>query len=307
MTPVILSTDVGNEIDDQWVVVYALTNPQVEVLGIVSAHAPTVSPPAAHTTYRILVDVVENRLGMQSHPPLFEGASLPIEDRTVPRVNEGVNFIIQTSRRFSPDNRLTLLAIGAVTDVASAIIKDPTIVNRVRIVDMGFTKWPEGCDEFNVANDIKAMQVVVDSGAPLVIGCADVCKAHLALSLAQAKELVSTHGPVGEWLWDDFQAWYYRVVKPIRKDDFSRPWIIWDNVVLAYILGMTTQVEYPRPRLGDDMTFEPIRTDKTITWITSVDEKRLWADFIEKLDGYQRTHAVHEVSSRVQPTWLSPP
>src|SRR5579872_3628659 len=60
MTPVIISTDIGNEIDDQWVVVYALTNPQVEVLGVISAHAPTVSPPAAHTTFRILVDVVEN-------------------------------------------------------------------------------------------------------------------------------------------------------------------------------------------------------------------------------------------------------
>ena len=307
MTPVILSTDIGNEIDDQWVVVYALTNPQVEVLGVISAHAPTVSPPAAHTTYRILVDVVETRLQMQSHPPLFEGASLPLEDRTTPRASDGVNFIIKASQRFSQDNRLTLLTIGAVTDAASAIIIDPTIVDRIRIVDMGFEKWPEGRDEFNVANDVKAMQVIVDSGVPLVIGCGDLCRAHLALSLGQAKELVSTHGPVGRWLWDDFQAWYYRIVKPLRKEDFSRPWIIWDNVVMAYVLGMTTQVEYPRPRLRDDMTFEPIRTDKKITWITSVDEKRLWADFIEKLDGYQRTHAVREVGSRTLPTWLSPP
>ena len=42
--PVILSTDVGNEIDDQWAIVYLLTSPEFEVLGIVSAHSPTVSP-----------------------------------------------------------------------------------------------------------------------------------------------------------------------------------------------------------------------------------------------------------------------
>lgn len=307
MIPVILSTDVGNEVDDQWVIVYALTNPQVEVLGVVSAHAPTLSSPAADTTYRVLVDVVENRLRMQSHPPLFEGASLPLEDRTVPRASDGVNFIIETSHRFTADNRLNLLTIGAVTDAASAILIDPTIVNRIRIVDMGFQKWPEGRDEFNVANDVKAMQVILDSGVPLVVGCGDVCRAHLALNLAQAKYLVSTHGPVGRWLWDDFQAWYYRMVKPVRKDDFSRPWIIWDNVVMAYILGMTTQDDYPRPRLGDDMAFVPAATDKKITWITSVDERRLWADFIDKLDSYQRTHNVREMSTRVEPTWLSPP
>lgn len=142
--PVILSTDVGNEIDDQWAVVYLLTNPEFEVLGIISAHAPTVSPPAAHTTYRILLDAVENRLKMVTHPPLFEGSSLPLEDTRTPRDNLGVQFIIESSKRFSKDNRLTILTIGAATDAASAILRDPSITARIQIVDMGFKGWPEG-------------------------------------------------------------------------------------------------------------------------------------------------------------------
>ena len=48
--PVILSTDVGNEVDDQWAIAYLLTNPEFEVLGILSAHAPTLPDPSAHTT-----------------------------------------------------------------------------------------------------------------------------------------------------------------------------------------------------------------------------------------------------------------
>ena len=63
MTPVILSSGAGNGIDDQWVVVYALTNPQVGVLGVVSARS----------TCRFLVGVVENRLHMQSHPLVVRG------------------------------------------------------------------------------------------------------------------------------------------------------------------------------------------------------------------------------------------
>ena len=39
--PVLLCTDVGNEIDDQWAITYLLTQPDFDVLGIASAHAPT--------------------------------------------------------------------------------------------------------------------------------------------------------------------------------------------------------------------------------------------------------------------------
>jgi len=35
--PVVLSTDVGNEIDDQWAIVYLLLQPKFEVLGVMSA------------------------------------------------------------------------------------------------------------------------------------------------------------------------------------------------------------------------------------------------------------------------------
>src|SRR5262245_15000907 len=76
--PVVLSTDVGNEIDDQWAITYLLLQPKFDVLGVMSVHAPTIAAPAGQTSYRILVDVVENRLGMKRHPPLIPGADLPL-------------------------------------------------------------------------------------------------------------------------------------------------------------------------------------------------------------------------------------
>jgi inosine-uridine nucleoside N-ribohydrolase len=304
--PVVLSTDVGNEVDDQWTVVYTLTNPRLDVLGVMSAHAPSLSPPAGRTSYRILLDVVESRLGMAQHPPLLEGASLPLQDTKTPRQSPAARFLVETSKPFSESNRLTVLMIGAATDVASAILLDPSIVRRIRVVQMGFNDWPTGGDEFNIANDVKAVQVVLDSDVPLTVGSGRVCRESLSLGLDQARELVGGHGPVGAWLWEEFQAWYYRFVKPLRKDDFSKPWIIWDNIVLAHVLGMTTQETYPRPRLKDDMTFERVQTDRTITWITDVDEKRMWADFLEKLDTYQRTHAVGRDACGTRLSFMSP-
>lgn len=291
-TAVILSTDVGNEIDDQWAIAYMLVNPAFDVLGIVSAHAPSLPAPSAHATYEVLKDEVERRLGMATHPPLFEGSSLPLADKKAPRPNAGVDFIVETSKKFSSDHRLVVLTIGAATDVASAILQDPGIVDRIEVVAMGFRNLTEAGKEYNVENDPKAWQVILDSAAPVTIGSGDVCQRDLALSFDGAKKLISGHGPVGAWLWDEYQAWYFRFVKPLRVDDFSKPWVIWDIVVLAYEQGMTTQKTIPRPRLADDLAFEQAKTPKTITWVTSIDSARLWTDFLAKLDEYERTHAV---------------
>lgn len=299
--PVMLSTDVGNEIDDQWAIAYMLTNPQYEVLAVISAHAPTLPDPSARYTYRVLKDEVENHLGMGSHPPLFEGANRPLTKGTTPRLNAGVEFLVQASKRFSPADRLTVLTIGAATDVASAILEDPTIVNRIRVVAMAFKNWQQGGPEFNVANDVTAWQVILNSNVPVVVGCGDVCRANLALTFAAARNLISEHGPIGAWLWEEYQAWYFRYVKPLRKNDFSKPWIIWDIITLAYVEGMTTQSTYPRPVLEDDMHFDHVKTSRTITWITGVNSKRLWVDFLSKLDTYQRTH---KLSTECAPPFL---
>jgi purine nucleosidase len=289
--PVVLSTDVGNEIDDQWAITYLLLQPRLEVLGVMSAHAPSISAPAGQTSYRILVDVVENRLGMSTHPPLVEGGSLPLQNAKTPLMSPAVRFLVETSRRFTKDNRLTVLMIGAATDVASAILTDPTIVDRVRVIQMGFPDETGG-DEFNIANDVHAVQAILDSKVPLVIGPGKVCRANLSLSLDQARAMLATRGAIGGWLWEEYQAWYYRAVKPLRVDDFSKPWVIWDDITLAYVLGMTEQHTLPRPSMRDDMSFAPGSTDRTVTWITDVDEQRMWADFLSLIDNYQRTHAV---------------
>jgi purine nucleosidase len=289
--PVVMSTDVGNEIDDQWTIVYLLLQPRVDVLGVMSAHAPSLPAPAGHVSYRILVEVVEKRLGMNKHPPLIEGGSLPLENAKTPRPSPAVTFLLETSRRFSKENRLTVLMIGAATDVASAILTDPTIVDRIRVIQMGFHD-EQGGDEFNIANDVQAVQAILDSKVPLVIGPGKICRASLSLTFDRAREMLAKRGAIGAWLWEEYQAYYYRSVKPLRVNDFSKPWVIWDNITLAYVLGMTTQHALPRPRMRDNMTFEQVKTDQTVTWITDVDEQTMWAEFLKLVDEYQRTHAV---------------
>lgn len=291
-TSVILSTDVGNEIDDQWAITYMLSNPDFDVKGMISAHGPSLPDPSAHSTYKVLVDVVERRLGMLTHPPLFEGSSLPLTDSRTPRPNAGVDFIVETARAFSAQNRLTVLTIGAATDVASALLQDPSLSDRITVVAMGFKNLTEGGKEFNIENDPTAWRVILDSNAPVVIGSGDVCKADLAMSFDHARTLLTSRGAIGAWLWQEYQEWYFRNVKPWRKNDFSKPWVIWDIITLAHEEGMTTEKQIPRPRMRNDLSFDMSAKDKTVTWITGVNAARLWDDFAQKVDQYQREHAV---------------
>lgn len=290
-TPVILSTDIGNEIDDQWAIAYLLLNPNFQVLGLISAHAPSIPDPSGYNSYLLLRDEVENRLHMTVHPPILPGSDLPLQNAGTPRMNDAVRFLIETSHSYSEQQRLTIVATGAATDVASAILADPSIVNRIRVVAMGF-KNENDAQEYNVQNDAAAWQAILNSRVPVVIGPGDVCKRDLAMHYGQAKTMLAEDGPIGSWLWKEYDDWYFRNVKPLRKDDFSKPWVIWDIVTLAYLEGMTTQEEKPRPQLGDDFAMSHPPPTGTVTWITGVDSGRLWASFQNRLKDYLRTHYV---------------
>ncbi len=150
------------------------------------------------------------------------------------------------------------------------------------------------------------MQLILASPVPLVVGAGDVCRQNLALSLKEAVAMLKDRGPIGKWLWTEFQGWYYRFIKPLRQDDFSRPWIIWDNITLAYLMGMASSVTHPRPQLMDDLSFQMSETGQTVSWITDVDEDRMWADFLGKLDRYEATHKLSDCPAMTRLTFGLP-
>jgi inosine-uridine nucleoside N-ribohydrolase len=290
-TPVILSTDIGNEIDDQWVIAYMMTNPRFEVLGLVSAHAPSLPDPSAYRTYLLLKDEIENRLGMRVHPPILQGGDVALSDKRTPQGNDAVRFLIEQSRSFDSTNRLTIVAIGAVTDVASAILLDPSITNRIRVVAMAFRSQTDA-QEYNVLNDVPAWQVLLDSGVPVIIGPKEVCIADLPMYYDRARTMLTKDGAIGAWLWDQWNNWYFREVKPLRKNDFSRPRAIWDIITLAYLGGFATSETRPRPSLSDDLKLTVEPGQRTVVWITHVDSGRLWDDFQTRMATYVQTHAL---------------
>jgi hypothetical protein len=288
----------GNEIDDQWPLLHLLANPRFLVVGIASAHAPPGSiPGAAGTSAQLIRNIVEDRLGLLEHPPIVQGADEKLANPQTPRRSEAAEFIIEASRGYSPRQRLNLLVIGAATDAASALIIDPSLADRVRIIAMGFKSWEAGGDEFNIRNDPAAWRVILDSRVPLVAGDAAVTIKHLAVTRAEADSILRNSGAIRPWLMRDYDAWYERHIKtfePGKRADRSYAWPIWDHVVVAHLLGFTTVEERPRPRMADDLKFEFAGDRRRISWVTAIDRDRLFGDFSRHLASFARTHATRD-------------
>ena len=63
-------------------------------------------------------------------------------------------------------------------------------------------------------------------------------------------------------------------------------WPIWDEVTVAYVLGMAEVDEHPRPKLKGDLTFDHTSTRSsgtTILWVRSVNTEAVWDDLVESI------------------------
>jgi len=291
---VILTTDCGAEIDDQFAIAYLSLIPQVHIKAIVTTHAPNL-PMQAKSSADCAREVLE-RLSAAPPPPILAGSDVALTGRT-PLENAGVDFIVKASRSYSSKNRLLIITIGATTDVASSFLADPELGDRVEILTMGFDDWPKGGDPWNIKNDPLAYQVILESSAPITIGSTSVTHKYLELDDEGAARMLKGHGPFAAWLNKLFQNWVTenadlaaRVVRP-------RHWVIWDTVVAAHLLGFTTTETHPRPALNlSDLTFSFPKTEKTVQWITSIDSGKMWPDFVRRLDVVKRPARLQDVN-----------
>jgi purine nucleosidase len=284
----VISTDCGVEMDDQWALTHLLLSPEIDLKAIISSHASSIGFSSA-TSAQKAAEVVAHVIpaGAPSRPPVMRGSDSPLKNATLPQDNAAIEFLLKLSRSFSATRPLTIFVTGAATDIASAILKDPSIVNRVSIVAMGFDNWPDGRDDFNVKNDPLAWQVILDSEVPVVVGSGSVARRGLKLTRTEAAALMKPHGPVGEYLYsilDDFMK-----KNPAMLAQYVAPetWVVWDEIVVAYALGMARGNAVPRPKLHPDLTFSHPETGRRITWLTEIDTGRFWRDLTQKIDAHR--------------------
>jgi purine nucleosidase len=284
----VLSTDCGVEMDDQWALTHILLSPEIDLRAIITSHASSVGFSSAASAKKA-AEVVQHVLpvGTRFRPPVMPGSNSPLKNSTTPQENAAVDLLLKLSRSFSASRPLIIFVTGAGTDVASAILKDPSIANRVSLVAMGFTDWPAGGDGFNVKNDPLAWQVILDSQVPVVVGSGAVTLKGLRLTRAEAAALIKPHGPIGEYLYSILDDFLKKNTAIVVQYVASETWVVWDEVVVAYALRMAKGKEVPRPKLQTDLSFSHPETSRRITWLTEIDTGHFWLDFTRKMDAWR--------------------
>ncbi|HUL80628.1 MAG TPA: nucleoside hydrolase [Gammaproteobacteria bacterium] len=283
---VVLTTDVGADMDDQWALAHLVLSPDVDVRAVVTTHTgqyPVLAPPAAESSARIARDVLGHLPPREAAPPVIAGSSVALSSRA-PLDNAGVQRIVSESRTFTADHRLVVLVIGAATDTASALLVDRGLHERIEIVAMGFNTCADGGDVFNVRNDPIAWQVILDSDVPVTIGDSSVTKRDLAMTSERAHALLEPAGDSGRYLaqlLDEWLATRKGLVEQLMGD--AKSWPVWDEVTVAHLLGMTTVEHRTRPMLGADLAFSARPSSATISCVTAIDAPHLWSDLAQRL------------------------
>jgi inosine-uridine nucleoside N-ribohydrolase len=98
----------------------------------------------------------------------LDGAELPEPDRDVID-RDAADFIIETSHQWAGE--LTVIATGPLTNVATALRRDPTLPSRLAGLSvMGGTTGPGNVTavaEINIFADPEAAQIVMEAGIPM--------------------------------------------------------------------------------------------------------------------------------------------
>jgi purine nucleosidase len=229
---VVIDTDTYNEIDDQFAVVYALISPErlrVEALYAAPFHNELATGPEdgmlqSFDELRRLLD----RLPHHRSTPVHHGARtwLPARDRPVP--SPAATDLIE--RVGGADEPLFVVTIGAPTNVASALLMEPGIADRIVVVWLGGNPgyWHRAV-EFNVEQDMHASHVLFDSGVPLVhVPCRNVTE-HLRTTQAEIDRFVRGSGSIGDYLADIFAGHF--------SDHFARSKELWDVGAVAWLVN----------------------------------------------------------------------
>ena len=213
--PIIIDTDPGQ--DDAIAILLALASPELDVLGItaVAGNVPlalteqnarkvcelagrtemNVFAGCARPLLRPLVtaEYVHGRTGLDG--PDLPAPSMPLQER------HAVDWLVETLMA-APDGEITLCPIGPLTNIATAMVREPRILPKIReIVLMGGGFFEGGnttpTAEFNIYVDPHAAHVVFDSGVKLTMMPLDVT--HKALMRHDWIEHVDRLGtPVGK-------------------------------------------------------------------------------------------------------------
>ncbi|MBV9850971.1 MAG: nucleoside hydrolase [Armatimonadetes bacterium] len=279
----VLDTDTANEIDDQFALAYALLSPQqLEVEAVYAAPFLDERSGDPAVGMRRSYDEILRVLAKMGRPYegfVFPGSTGWLEAADRPVNSAAADDLIARARE-TREGPLYVVAIGAITNVASALLAAPDLLENIVVVWLGGNPhfWPRAT-EFNVYQDMMAARVIFDSGVALVhVPCMTVTE-QLRVSRPEMEQFVRGRGAVGDYLCEIFAE--------ATEDQPMRTRSIWDLGPLAWLAHpeWAPSALIHSPILTTEQTWSHSPDRHFIREVSSLDRDAVFADFFKKLAG----------------------
>jgi inosine-uridine nucleoside N-ribohydrolase len=287
---VIIDTDAKNEADDQFAIVHALLSPSLEVRGLIAAHFGTSRSDRSMEESREEIDLLLDLMGLQQ-VTVANGASTGIPDERTPLDSAGAQLIIAESKLATATEPLFVAFLGPLTDMASAILLDPDIVERDIVViwiggvGYGGVETYPGV-EFNLRNDIAAANVVYDSGITVWQVPSNVYS-QVSVSYTELEEKIGGTSKLADYLIDQMVEWnrtYWP--EPIESRSLGDSPAI---SLMLYPRGGNFRI-VPAPRFGQEGHYLP-GSGHPVRVVEAVDVRFLLEDMFAKIRRFGRESA----------------
>lgn len=281
---VVIDSDTYNEIDDQFALVYALrSNEKLNIKAIYAApffNEKSSGPADGMEKSFQEVQRVLKLMELEGSALAHRGSAGFLNDSITPLESEAAKHLIEFSKNYSKENPLYVLALGAITNVASAILIDPSLTSRIVVVWLGGNgyNWPSAM-EFNCQQDMHATRIIFNSGVPFVQITVMPVVTHLTTTIPEMESYLAGKGKVADYLLTIFKDYHPESQVP----GYAK--IIWDIGGVAWLVNdkwVPTEIR-KSPVFTKDGKYSYSPERHFIRSAYYVDRKMIFEDFFKKV------------------------
>lgn len=232
---VVLDTDAYNEIDDQFAISYLLKSKEkLNTRAIYAAPFFNRNSSGPKDGMEKSYDEILKLLSLLGESAdVFLGSECFLSDEKTPVISDAAKDLAERVKEYSPENPLYVVAIGAITNVASAILLNPQVAENTVVVWLGgHARHYSDTAEFNMAQDVAAARVVMKSGVPFVqLPCVGVVSSF-TVSKPELEFWLKGKNPLADYLAEN-------TIKEADSYAAGTPWTrcIWDVTAVAWLLN----------------------------------------------------------------------
>lgn len=241
---VVLDTDAYNEIDDQFAIAYLLSyGERANTRAIYAAPFFNAKSTGPADGMEKSYDEIIKLLGLMNiERDVFRGSDSYLADEKTPVVSPAAKDLAERVKNYSAENPLYIVAIGAITNVASALLLNPEVAERAVLVWLGgHALHYHDTGEFNLKQDIAAARVVYNSGIPYVqLPCCGVVS-DFTVSKQELEYWFSGKNALSDYLAKN-------AIAEAESYASGRNWtrVIWDVTAVAWLFNESDRFMYSR-------------------------------------------------------------